>query len=257
MTNLMRHGVDLVWNDACEGAFRTLKAALVFKSVLAYPTREGHFILSTDASDVRIGAVLKQEQEDGGQVVKKVIAYASKTLSDSQHRYCTTNKELLVVVMVVELFRYYLTGRHFMVVTYHARLTWLHNFREPEGMVKRRIVHLQPFDLAIVHWPSKHQSHADGLSRHTSRPCKRETCPQCKPLQQTVTYHTEVARCYMPSFSYQRHFGGYIEMSEEAAALFWEVDPDPTSSLQSENMGSAPPPEIAPQAEHIIPEKVT
>ncbi len=29
LTNLMRHGVDLVWDDACEGAFQTLKAALV------------------------------------------------------------------------------------------------------------------------------------------------------------------------------------------------------------------------------------
>ncbi len=73
-----------MWNDACEGAFRTLKAALVSAPVLAYPTREGHFVpLSTDASDMGIGAVLEQEQEEEGQVVKRVIAYASKTLSDS------------------------------------------------------------------------------------------------------------------------------------------------------------------------------
>ncbi len=105
MTNLMRQGVDFVWDDVCEGAFRTLKAVLVSAPVLAYPTREGHFVLSTDARDVRIGAVLEQEQEDGGQVVMRVIAYVSKTLSDSQHRYCTTiNKVLLAVVLAVELF---------------------------------------------------------------------------------------------------------------------------------------------------------
>ncbi len=110
VTNLMRQGVDLVWDDACEGAFRTLKAALVSAPVQAYPYREGHFVPSTDTSDVGIGAVLEQEQEDEGQVVKKVIAYAFKTLNDSQCHYCTINKELLVVVMTVELFRYYLTG---------------------------------------------------------------------------------------------------------------------------------------------------
>ncbi len=87
MTTLTRQGVDLVWDNACEGTFRTLKAALLSAPVLAYPTREGHFVLSTDASDVGIGAVLEQEQEDRGQVDKKVIAYASKTLSDSQCRY--------------------------------------------------------------------------------------------------------------------------------------------------------------------------
>ncbi len=31
-----------------------------------------------------------------------------------------TNKELLDVVMAVELFKYYLTGRHFTVVTDHT-----------------------------------------------------------------------------------------------------------------------------------------
>ncbi len=135
LTNLARQGVDLVWDDACEGSFQTLKAALITAPILTYPTREGHFVLSTDASNVGMGAVLEQEQEEGGRVAKKVIAYASKTLSDSQRRYCTTNKELLGVVMAIELFKYYLTGRHFTVVTDHASLTWLCNFREPEGMV--------------------------------------------------------------------------------------------------------------------------
>ena len=37
----------------------------------------------------------------------------------------------------IELFRYYLTGWHFTVVTNHASLKWLRNFREPEGMVAR------------------------------------------------------------------------------------------------------------------------
>ncbi len=117
------------------GSLSDLEAALVSALILTYPTREGHFVLSTDASDVGIGAVLEQEQEESGRVAKKVIAYASKTLSDSQRGYCKTNKELLAVVMAVELFKYYLTGRHFTVVTDHASLTWLCNFREPEGMV--------------------------------------------------------------------------------------------------------------------------
>ncbi len=182
-----------------------------------------------------IGAVLEQEQEEGRRVAKKVIAYASKTLSDSQRRYCTTNKELLAVVMAEELFKYYLTGRHFTVITDHASLTWLRNFREPEGMVARWISRLQPFDFAIIHRPGKHHSHADGLSCRTSRPYKRETCPECRPLQQAVTANNEKARCFTPAFPYQRHFDGYVEMSEEDAALFWKVytPTDPVSGDES------------------------
>ncbi len=224
LTNLTRQGVDLVWDHACEGASRTLKAALVSAPILAYTTREGHFVLSTDASDVGIGAVLAQEQEEGRRVAKKIIAYVSKTLSDSQRRYCTTNKELLAVVLAVELFKYYLTGRHVTVVTDHASLTWLRNFRESEGMVARWISRLQPFDFAIVHRPGKHHNHVDGLSRCTSRPSKRETCPECRPLQKAVTTESEAARCFTPAFPYQPHFDGYVEMTEEDAALFWRID---------------------------------
>ncbi len=186
MTNLTQQGVDLVWDDACEGAFRTIKAALVSAPVLADHTPEGHFTLSMDASDVGIGAVLEQDQDKGRQVVKRVIAYASKNLRDKQHRYCTTNKELLAVVIMIELFRYYLTGWHFTVVTNHASLTWLCNFREPEGMVAWWTAWLQPFDFTIVHRPGKHHSHADGLSRRKSRQCKRETCPSVSQSERTL-----------------------------------------------------------------------
>ncbi len=174
---------------------------------------------------------MEQEQEEIGRVAKKVIAYASKTLSDCQCHYCTTNKELLAVVMAVDLFKYYLTGRHFTVVTDHVSLTWLHNFRETEGMVARWISRLQPFDFTIVHRPGKHHRHADGLSHRTSRACKRETCPECKPLQKAVTTESETARCFTPAFPYQQHFDGYVEMSEEDAALFWRIDTttDPAS----------------------------
>ncbi len=106
-------------------AFLALKKALVQQPVLAYPTREGPFILSTDASDTGMRAVLEQEQEEDGRVVKKVIAYASRTLNASQQKYRATNKELHVVVAVMELFKYYVTGIHFTVVTDHASLTWL------------------------------------------------------------------------------------------------------------------------------------
>ena len=67
-----------------------------------------------------MGAVLEQEQEEGGRVIKRVIAYASKTLNASQRRYCTMNKELLTVVTAIELFKYYLMGMHFTVVTDHV-----------------------------------------------------------------------------------------------------------------------------------------
>ena len=159
--------------------------------------------------------------------------------------------------MAIELFRYYLTGRHFTVVTDHASLTWLRNFREPEGMVARWIAWLQPFDFAIVHRPGKHHSHADGLSRRTSRLCKRETCPECKPLRKEETSKIEMARCYAPAFPYQRHFAGYVEMSEEDAALFWEIDNHPTPDPGGSSTGPALADRAVPMPEETVPETLT
>ncbi len=107
-------------------------------------------------------------------------------------------------------------------------------------MVARWISHLQPFDFAIVHCPGKHHNHADGLSRRSSRPCKRDTCAGCKPLQKAVTTESEAARCFTPAFPYQHQFDGYIEMSEEDAALFWKIDADSNSAPQRESANPAP-----------------
>ena len=93
LTGLTKKDAKLIWDDDCEQAFQALKKALVEPLVLAYPMRDKHFVLSTDASDTGMGAVLEQEQEEGGRVVKQVIAYTSKTLNASERRYCTTNKD--------------------------------------------------------------------------------------------------------------------------------------------------------------------
>ncbi len=50
------------------------------------------------------------------------------------------------------------------MVTDNASLTWLQNFKEPEGVVARRITQLQTFHFKIVHRPGKQHSHVDGLS---------------------------------------------------------------------------------------------
>ncbi len=67
----------------------------------------------------------------------------------------------------------------------------------------------------------------------------------------------ETTKCYTLVFPYQRHFDGYIEMSEDDAALFWEMDPDPAPSHQSDNIDPMLPAGTAPKAESTIPDKVT
>ena len=46
------------WTPECQAAMETLKKHLTTAPILAYPDKEGTFILDTDASDVAMGAVL-------------------------------------------------------------------------------------------------------------------------------------------------------------------------------------------------------
>ena len=122
------------WSLQCEQAFIELKQHLTSAPILALPDFSQQFILDSDASDVGIGAVLSQKQVDGSE---HVIAYASRVLSKPERRYCVTRKELLAAVSFIKHFRPYLLGKPFILRTDHSSLTWLSNFRNPEGQLAR------------------------------------------------------------------------------------------------------------------------
>ena len=63
--------------------------------ILSYPKFDRDFILQTDASDVGLGAILSQKDDLGNE---KVIAYASRTLTDRERKFSATEKEALAVV---------------------------------------------------------------------------------------------------------------------------------------------------------------
>ncbi|KAL5471615.1 hypothetical protein EMCRGX_G029750 [Ephydatia muelleri] len=127
------------WTAECNGAFLELKKRLVSAPILVMPCFNHKFILDTDASGEGLGAVLSQSVD--GQ--ERVVAYASKTLSKTEHRYCATRRELLVVVWATQHFRPYLYGCGFLLRSDHSALQWLHSFKEPEGQVARWLERLQ------------------------------------------------------------------------------------------------------------------
>ena len=58
LTNLPRKDVSFVWSDACQRAFDSVKVLLMSAPVLVMPDFEKPFILTIEASDCGVGAVL-------------------------------------------------------------------------------------------------------------------------------------------------------------------------------------------------------
>ena len=100
----------------------------------------------TDASEVRLGAVLAQKDEAG---VDRPIAYASRTLKPAERNYSATELECLAIVWATEQFRPYLYGRKFTVECDHNPLVYLDNMKNKNSRVSRWRTNLAEYDLTV------------------------------------------------------------------------------------------------------------
>ena len=60
LTELLKKNTPYVWNDKTKEAFISLKTLLIIEALLQYPDFPKPFILTRDASNDAIGAVLSQ-----------------------------------------------------------------------------------------------------------------------------------------------------------------------------------------------------
>lgn len=160
-TKCLKKGEKIEHNDEFKKAFSLCKTILCNDPILQYPDFEKPFNLTTDASNVAIGAILSQ-----GTIGKDLpVAYASRTLNPAETNYSTIEKELLAVVWAVKYFRPYLFGRKFEIVTDHKPLQWLFNIKDPDSRLVRWKLKLLEYDYEIVYKKGKQNTNADALSR--------------------------------------------------------------------------------------------
>lgn len=159
---LTRKDALFAWKQPQEAAFRFLQNELVSAPILMYPRFDRPFILHTDASNVGLGAVLAQKNDQGNE---HVIAYASRTLNSAEVNYSTTERECLAAVWATKHFRVYLHGQQFDLVTDHNALKWLLNSSAPQGRTARWVMQLQEFSPRIVYRKGAEHTNADALSR--------------------------------------------------------------------------------------------
>lgn len=150
------------WTSDCDAAFSQLKELLTSAPILSFPDFSQQFILDTDASNNGIGAVLSQCKNGK----EHVIAYASRSLTKAERNYSVTRRELLAVVTFTGHFRQYLLGHRFILRTDHQSLTWLTNFKNPEGQLARWLENLVEFSFHIEHRSGHKHGNADSLSRY-------------------------------------------------------------------------------------------
>ena len=165
MTDLLRKGTKFLWNSKCQHAFDQVKAVFINKPVLKTPNFDKPFILSIDASDRGVGAILEQKDDEG---IKHPVAYFSKKLNKCQCNYSTIEKEALALIMELQHFEVYLSNgnRLIEVWTDHNPLTFINRFKNKNQRLTRWSLYLQEWNLMVKHIRGTENVLPDILSRN-------------------------------------------------------------------------------------------
>ncbi|GJZ50722.1 reverse transcriptase domain-containing protein [Tanacetum coccineum] len=152
MTHLLEKETPFIFSKECIEAFETLKMKLTQAPILVAPDWDLPFEIMCDASDFKT----KHFQP---------IHYASKTMTEAQAHYTTTEKELLAVVYAFEKFWPYLVLSKSIVYTDHSALKYLLAKQDAKPRLLRWILLLQEFDVVIRDKKGAENLAADHLSR--------------------------------------------------------------------------------------------
>ena len=158
------------WDEKCQLAFDKLKEICSETPILAYPDYHREFRLNTDASELGLGAVLYQLQEDG---VERVIGFASRALNKAERNYDAHRLEFLALKWAVtEKFHEYLYGGNFNVYTDNNPLTYVLTSAKLDATGHRWVAALACYNFKLFYRVGKSNADADALSRIPWQMCE-------------------------------------------------------------------------------------
>lgn len=153
-----------LWGPMQEKAFRKIKLLLSTPKVLAHYDPNREILVSADSSSFGLGAVIRQKHGH----TWKPLAYASRSLTETEQRYAQIEKEALGITWACEKFSNFLIGTHFVVETDHKPLVPLLGTKDLSDLpprIQRFRIRLMRFHFRIGHIPGKELVVPDCLSR--------------------------------------------------------------------------------------------
>ena len=115
----MKSKTEWQWNDE-----QTLKYITSNTVITYFITRKTTDVI-VDASSVGLAVTLRQKKTIDDS--PKIIAYASRSLTDDERRYSQTEEEGLTIVLGCEYFNLYPSGHIFHLISDHKPLALIFN----------------------------------------------------------------------------------------------------------------------------------
>ena len=144
--------------------FDKLKRIFTTRLILAVPDLDREIRLEADALNYATREVLSMKCSDK---LWRPVAFISKSLSDTKKNYEIHNKEMLVVVRCLEVWRHFLeeTTIKFEIWTDHKNLKYFMKAQKLNRRQARWALYLSRFDFVLKHVLGSKMEKADSLSR--------------------------------------------------------------------------------------------
>ncbi|GBG86840.1 hypothetical protein CBR_g42123 [Chara braunii] len=120
------------------------------------------FVVTTDASQYGIGAVLQQDDGDG----LRPLEFYSKRMVNEKVATSTYMRELYALRIALDHWKHYLLGCHFKVFSDHETLKWIKEQTTMSLTLLRWFHEIDIFDFELRHKKGCYNRVADALSRH-------------------------------------------------------------------------------------------
>ena len=186
-----------LWGPEQDLAFAKVKAELTKPTVLVLYSPQAPTKVCADASSYGLGAVLMQKSKTEW----RPVAYASRSMTETEKRYAQIEKEALATTWACEKFATYILGMKFLVETDHKPLVPLLGTKHLDSLpprVLRFCLRLARFDYTIVHVPGKLLYTADTLSRSPHPSDKNDT-----RLQEEAEAAMELCVAHIPASTWK------------------------------------------------------
>ena len=160
LRNLTKEQNQFIWSNVHQDAFNKLTQLISEPPLLRYYDLEEEVTIETDASDYGLGAVLLQ--------AGRPVAFASRTMTETERRYSQIEKECLALVFGCTRFDHYLHGREkITAVTDHKPLETIlaKSINSAPKRLQRMMLRLQKYRLNIVYKKGTQMYISDHLSR--------------------------------------------------------------------------------------------
>jgi len=130
--SLTKDRTSFYWTPEMDHAFHPLRSALCTAPIFAHPDFSMPFMITTDASEVGLGAVLSQQKPEG----EVVIQFASKRLSPSESRLKPAEHEALAIIWARGVFRPYIIGTKFLLETDNQAVSYMTSGKPSEKLAR-------------------------------------------------------------------------------------------------------------------------